>query len=166
MEGLTQEQIEYLRNFLVELHEKVPHSGVENNEHFLDDVVNKGRGQYVFYVRERKYQSYNGEISVSFGRVLVDIGYESLFLSGEKFGEELHEIAEKAEVHVYESLVNHGTVSEPNGLGIVNIPLFREDDSRLTVDEFVTDYLFKVSQAANLARELEERIVPELKNLR
>ena len=163
MEYLTQEQIEYLKSFIAELHEKVPHGSIGENENFLGDVVNRGYGSYMFFVSEGGgYQMFHGDIYVSAPNVLIAIGYESLFLPGEKFRNELDEIAEKTGVCVYESLGNHVTVSEPNALGFVNVPLFREDGSRLTVDKFVTDYLFNVSRAANLARELEERVIPEI----
>ena len=162
MNRLTQEQIEYLRAFIAELHKKAPHHSIEY-EQFLDDVVDRGHGTYMFFVDEgRKYQFFNGDIYVSAPKVLISIGYESLFLSGERFSKELEEIAGKTGVCVYESLTNHVTASASNGLGFVNVPLFREDGSSLTVDEFVTDYLFKVSVAAKAARDLEELLFPEI----
>ena len=160
---MPEEKITYLRKFLAEFHQKIPHRGEENNENFLDDVVRNGEGSYRFSVHEGKMlQWFDGDIYVSFGQVTVNICCESFILSGDAFSRELSEIAARTGVTICYTVNNKITRSGPSALGFVNIPLFRQDGSRLTVDQFVTDYLFNVSRAAREARQLEEHVYPEL----
>jgi len=49
MKQLNEQQIDYLMKFVVDLHQKVPHTGSNDIESFIDDIKIKRVGSYTFY---------------------------------------------------------------------------------------------------------------------
>ncbi len=168
LKRITQEQVDYLREFIVELLDKYKVKGIDNLEDFLSQIEEGYDGLFPFRIDEGiKYKLIPGYIDVipvgvkHNPRALVCIYYEPLFQSDIVFLNQVREISESNEV----PFLNSPAIDIPNtrkALTFAEIPVFREDGSRLTVDELIEKYVSKLSSAAQKVLGLEIRLHPEL----
>ena len=151
MDGLSQEKIGYLREFITELHGILPHGGPEENEHFLDDVINSGKGQYWFWLHGSP--NMHGQINVSDGNVEITIDHLAI-MPTEVYYNQLASIAHDTGVEIYDLPYNPDAIDRTL-LGFKSIPIFPKGGSKLTIEEFITKYQFNVRAAAEKVEILE-----------
>ncbi len=138
----------------------MPHRGSSDNENFLDDAVREGEALYHFHFDEgKKMQWFDGNIYVYGNRASISIWYDSIALRRPDLNHHLEEIAAATGVQTIFTVENKIIETEGSGLGFVNVPIFRENGN-LTVGEFLRDHVFKLSQAAKQASEIEKRAMP------
>ena len=157
MERLDENQLNYLREFLFELHRKIHLKSYDDLEDFLSDVLDNRGATYRFSLLDEP--GISGIIGVFTNEVGITIGCDTGILGAEQFERELRGIAGDYQVRIY---VTERVSNTAPLLGFVGIPLFQENNAKLTIDEFVSRYLDTVRKVQRSVKETGDTYMPSI----